>query len=115
MAISEVLNGLLTGGAGAVVGSIAVAVINTRSKKGESRATAADLVTNAAGGLIDRLEKTNDRLDGENKHLRAAILSLTDAVDDCLTCAAAPDPDPDMVQRVRDKLREANREAKLVV
>lgn len=115
MAVNEVINALVTGGIGAAVGSIAVAVINSWSKKGESRAAAADLVTNASVGLIDRLEKTNTRLDGENKHLRSAILTLTDAVDECLTVAAEPNPSPIALERVRAKLREANREAKMVV
>lgn len=53
------IGALLTGGIGAALGSVATAVLQLLGHKAESRATAADLVTRAAGNLVDRLEKDN--------------------------------------------------------
>lgn len=108
MSLSDSVSALLNTGIGAVVGAIAVSLINIWGKKGESRATAADLVTNAAGGLIDRLERTNERLDKENKQMRAAIITLTDVVDEMITVC-------DLDEATKKRLHEANHRAKMVV
>ena len=50
----------------------------------ESRAAAADLVTNAAGNLADRLDKMNLRLERENAQMRKALVALTEAVEELL-------------------------------
>jgi predicted nuclease with TOPRIM domain len=106
--MNQLINSLIAGGIGAALGSIAVALINVFAKKGESRATAADLVTNAAGGLIDRLEKDNARLHEENKKQRSAIITLTDVVDELIpACNLSPDD--------KARLRKANHDAKMVV
>ena len=80
---SAVLSTLLTGGLGATIGGIVTAVLQAVSHRAESKASAADLVTKAAGNLVDRLDR-------ENKQLREAILLLTDVLDDVLPQIAAP-------------------------
>lgn len=75
---------LITGGLGAAIGSIGTAVVQTISKKGESRAIAAEQVTNAAGNLADRLDKLNTKLEKENIQMRKALISLCEAVEDIL-------------------------------
>ena len=74
---------ILTGGLGATIGSVITAVVQVLSHRGESRATAADLVTKAAGTLVDRLDR-------ENKQLREAVLLLTDVLDEVLPQLQAP-------------------------
>lgn len=111
--VSGIVNSLVTGGIGAALGSIGVAVITTRSRKAESRAAAADLVTNASVGLIDRLDRDNKRLGEENRDLRAAILMLTDVVDEVLN--ALPVGDDENMRHMKSQLKEANRIAQKTV
>lgn len=75
---------LVTGGLGAAIGSIATAVVEATSKRGESRATAADRVSNAAGNLADRLDRMNVQLDKENEQIRAAVIALGDAMEEVI-------------------------------
>lgn len=112
MAASDIINTIITGGLGAAIASVVIAVINSFSKKGESRANAADLVTNAAGGLIDRLNQDNKDLRGENRHLREAILTLTDVLDNIVDEMPTDDV---RCNDLKTKLRHANTEAKKVV
>jgi len=75
---------LVTGGLGATIGGIVTAGIQVMSRRGESKAVAADLVTKAAVSMVDRLDR-------ENKALREAILLLTDVLDEVLPQLQAPD------------------------
>lgn len=75
---------LITGGLGATIGSVATSMIQVISKHDESRATAAELVTRAAGTMVDRLDR-------ENRALREAILLLTEVLDEVLPKLEAPE------------------------
>lgn len=112
MAASDIINTIVSGGLGAAIASVVIALINTFSKKGESRASAADLVTNAAGGLIDRLNQDNKDLRSENRSLREAILTLTDVIDEIVDDLPI---DNETTDSLKTKLRHANLEAKKVV
>jgi seryl-tRNA synthetase len=81
---SATITALITGGVGAAVGGVGTALIQSVSHKNESRAAAADLVTNAAGNLADRLDKLNTRLECENSQMRKAMVALTEAVEELL-------------------------------
>lgn len=83
MSEPSVLGTIVTGGLGATVGGLLTALLNVWSRRGESRAAAADLVTKAAGTLVDRLDR-------ENKALREAVLLLTDVLDEVLPQLEAP-------------------------
>ena len=88
---STIIGTLVTGGLGATIGGLLTAVLQVMSRRVESRATAADLVTKAAGTLVDRLDR-------ENKALREAVLLLTDVLDEVLPQLEAP---PDVVAKLR--------------
>lgn len=92
---------LLTGGLGATLGGVITAVIQTFSKRGESRAAAADLVSKAAGSIVARL-------DAENKALREALLLLIEVLDE-VTPALHTQPD------VTTKLAAARRAAERAI
>jgi seryl-tRNA synthetase len=81
---SAAIIALVTGGVGAAVGGVGTALIQSVSHKGESRAAAADLLTNAAGNLADRLDRMNHHLSEENAQMRAALVALTEAVEELL-------------------------------
>jgi hypothetical protein len=81
---SPIITSLITGGLGATLGGVLTAALQVVSKRGESRATAAELVTRAAGQMVDRLDR-------ENKQLREAILLLTDVLDEVLPGLSAPE------------------------
>lgn len=81
MTAGELLAALAYAGVGAGLGSIGAAAITSRSGKGESRAHAADLITNAAGSLADRLDRMNAHLEVENLQMRKAIAALTDVME----------------------------------
>ncbi len=106
--LSETLSVLITGGLGVTLGSIGVAAIQAFTKRNENRAHAADLVSDAAGNLADRLSKLNDKLDGENRQMRMALLMLTDVVDQIIPLVNAP---PTVIAN----LKKANNAAKMAV
>jgi predicted metal-dependent hydrolase len=88
---SATVAALITGGVGATVGGVLTAIVQSVSHKNESRAAAADLVTNAAGNLADRLDKLNTRLERqlteverEKLQMRKAMVALTEAVEELL-------------------------------
>jgi NAD(P)-dependent dehydrogenase (short-subunit alcohol dehydrogenase family) len=108
MSIGNVVSALVTGGAGVSVGAIGTAIVQAMSGKNQSRAHAADLVADAAGNLADRLSKLNEKLDGENRQMRTAILLLTDQVDTILPLVNAP---PHTIAT----LKKSNNAAKLAV
>lgn len=98
---------LITGGVGAALGSIGTALIQTMSKRGESRAVAADRVTNAAGNLADRLDRMNAMLERQNAQLRSAILAVSDVMDEVVPLI------PDVL--VREKAHAAITAARLAM
>lgn len=108
MSVGSIVTGLITGGAGVSLGAIGAAAVQAFSGKNKSRAQAADLVADAAGNLADRLSKLNEKLDGENRQMRTAILLLTDQVDTILPLVNAP---PHTIAQVK----KANNSAKLAV
>lgn len=78
---------VIIGGIGAALGAIGAAAVTSLGGKSESRAHAADLVVNAAGGLVDRMTQRDDRLDKENHELRRALLDILDVIDQIGTTA----------------------------
>lgn len=98
---NQVVPSLISGGLGATIAAVAVAVIQTWGKRSEARAHAADLITHAATEMIDRLQR-------DNKELREAVLLLTDVLDMSLPLIDAP-------PEVLDKLKEAKRAAERAV
>ena len=66
---SSILSTLISGGLGATIGGVVTATIQVFSHRGESKAAAADLITKAAGSMVERFEQ-------ENKQLRKAVLLL---------------------------------------
>ena len=96
---SNVFGVLLSGGLGATIGGILTAAISVFGRRGESRATAAELVTRAAGEMVDRLRS-------ENKSLREAVLLLTDVLDEVLPQLDAP---PDVIAKLKKAKRAAQR------
>ena len=95
---------LITGGLGATIGTVLTAVIQLVSKRGESRAVAADRVTNAAGNLADRLYKINTDLEQENLHMREAMIALAEGVEELLPLA---EDDEAAQMKIRAAIREA--------
>lgn len=98
---------LITGGVGAAIGSVGTALIQSMSKRGESRAVAADRVTNAAGNLADRLDRMNAMLEKQNAQLRSAILAVSDVMDEVVPLI------PDVI--VREKAHAAIIAARLAM
>ena len=80
-AVSGVLSALSYAGIGAGLGTIGASIVAARSSRGESRAHAAEILSNAAGGLADRLSDFNEKLDQENHELREAMSALIQIFD----------------------------------
>ena len=95
----NVLATVLSGGVGATIGGVITAVIQTLSRHGESRATAADLVSKAAGSIVARLE-------AENQQLRHAVLLLIDALEQA---------NPELSTDIAKKLLEARQAAERAI
>lgn len=108
MSVTSIVSALVTGGVGVTLGSIGTAVVQSFTGRSESRAHAADMVADAAGNLADRLSKLNEKLDGENRQMRTAILLLTDVVDQILPLVNAP---PQTIAQ----LKKVNNAAKMAV
>ena len=53
---------LVSGGFGAGLTAVIVAVIQNFGKKSQAKAEAAELITKAAGELVDRLQKDNIKM-----------------------------------------------------
>lgn len=100
---SEIAIGLVSGGAGASLGTIVAAAITSRTQRGESRARAADLVTTASERIIIRLER-------ENEQMRKAILLMTDVLDELLS-----DSEFHASATAIAKLKQAKRAAQLAI
>lgn len=101
---TQVISTVITGGIGAAMGGVLTAIIQVTSRRGESRARAADLVAGAAGGLATQQANTIARLDKENTKLREALTILTEAVEELLPYVQA---DPEVITRTREALRHA--------
>ena len=99
------IGSLLTGGIGAAIGTVVAAVVQILGHKSESRASAADLVTHAAGGLAEQQDKVIDRLTQENAKMRQAVWMLSDVIDEML-------PSVELTVAERAKLTKAVRAAK---
>lgn len=98
---SSVLSALLTGGVGATIGGVLTAAIQTAGRRHESKASAADLITKAAGTMVERLDE-------ENRQLRKAILLMIEVLDEVApTLHGTPE--------VARKLQEAKRAAERAV
>lgn len=107
------LSGLVTGatytGLGAILSPLIVALVQSRGKRGESRATAADLISNAAGGFVDRLNKDNIRQQEIIDHQRTALFAIIDALDDII------DNLRDLDGPTEEKIRAASRLARISI
>lgn len=99
---------ILAGGGGTVVGTLLMAVIQTLTGRGEARAHAADMITEAASNLADRQSATIERLEKRSQRQAAAIIALTAVVDELI------DQIPISVSE-RVKLQKAVNTAKLAV
>lgn len=93
----SVLSTLVTGGLGATVGGVLTAIVQAVSKRGTDKATAAELITKAAGSMVDRVE-------AENRQLRKAILLLIEVIDEVDTSMH-----PEAVLKLRAARRAAER------
>ena len=103
-----VVSALVSGGFGAGLASLITAVIQTQGKKSESRATAADLIAQAAGSLAARQGELIAKLEARVERQAAAIVALTAAIDELL-------PQVPLVDEEREKLHQAILAAKLAV
>lgn len=103
----QIVSTLITGGMGAAAGGVLTAILQIMSRRGESRARAADLVAGAAGGLAEQQAKTIDRLDRENAKLREALILLSEAVEDLLPYVQASE---EVIGAAREALHAARRE-----
>lgn len=79
-----VIPALVSGGFGAGLATVATALIQTWGKKGESRATAANLISDAAGALAARQSETIARLEARVDKQYTAIVALTSVIDELL-------------------------------
>jgi len=95
--MSNTLSTLVTGGLGATVGGVLTAMVQALGRRSEAKATAADLITKAAGTMVDRIE-------AENSQLRKAILLLIEVIDDVDTSMH-----PEAVVKLRAARRAAER------
>ena len=108
MHFSEAIPALAYAGIGAGLGTIGASIVNSRSGRGEARAHAADMISEAASGLADRQAATSKRLSLENEKMRKAIMMLSDVLDELL-----PQLSLDKVELT--KLKKATIAAKLAV
>lgn len=106
MTWSTVTNSVVSGGIGVTATAVIVAGLQTLSKRGTERATAADLISTAGGNLADRLDKLNQRLNEENKQLRDAVMALADCAAEMLDYMDAP---PEKVSKMKTCIRAARR------
>ena len=105
---SDLVASLAYAGVGAAVGSIGAAMVSSRAGRGEARAHAADLISDAAGGLAAQQASTIDRLEKQTERQRRALMSLTAIVDELLDQLSLPAAE-------KTKLREAVSAAKLAI
>ncbi len=82
--VSGLLTALSYAGIGAGVGSIGAALVSTKAGKGESRAHAAAMISEAAAGLAEKQVAIIDRITEQNEKMREAIILLSDVLDELL-------------------------------
>lgn len=104
----SIVPALVSGGFGAGTAAIIVAIIQTIGKRSESRATAADLITDAASNLAQRQSDVIERLERRLDRQTEAIIALTTALDDLLPQLVVGDEE-------RARLHKAIRNAKLAL
>ena len=105
---SEAAGALAYAGVGAAVGSVGAAAITAHSGKGESRAHAADLISNAAGELADRQAAAINRLELRLDRMAQALIMLTSVDDELLEQVPMPVSE-------KHKLQKAVNAAKLAI
>lgn len=103
-----IIPAIVSGGFGAGLATIIVAVIQAIGKKSESRANAADLITDAAGALAARQSETISRLELRIDRQATAIIALTAVLDELL-------PNLELDTKEKRKLATAIRAAKLAL
>lgn len=92
------ISALAYAGVGTAMGTLGASIIAARSSRGEQRAHAAELLSNAAGGLADRLSKLNERLDRDNRELREALSGVIEMMELLLPYIAKDAPDETLRQ-----------------
>lgn len=75
---------LISGGIGAALASVIGAIIQAASRKGESRANAADIITRAGVSIISELRKSAEARSEEFDRIRDALICLTDCGEEVL-------------------------------
>lgn len=103
--VAGAVTALAYAGVGAGVGSIGAAVISTRAGRGESRAHAANLISEAAAGLAEKQVEIIDRITQQNERMRQAIILLSDVLDELL-------PQLPLEKSDMNKLKKATNAAK---
>lgn len=98
------INSVVSGGIGASIAAAVTAVVQLVGRKGESRATAADLVAEAAGKVTAQVNELNARFEHDNRQMRAALLSVIDCLDELIASSDVP-------VSTAEKLRAARRTA----
>ena len=84
LTFGDIVAALAYAGVGTAVGSVGAAIVSSRTGRGEARAHAVDMISDAAANLADRQAVTINRLSLENEKLRRAVITLADVIDDVL-------------------------------
>lgn len=71
---------IIGGGALSALGAVIGAVVNSASHRGESLAKAADAIVGSGAKVNEQFARLNERLDADNRQLRAAADKLVDVV-----------------------------------
>jgi hypothetical protein len=93
-------------GLGTLLGTVVGKMIEGFTSRRKVEAEAAEVITDAAGTLVNNLQLLNRQLDAQLYQMRVAVLLLTEVVDQIAPLVNAS-------QEVVDKLKSANRAAKL--
>lgn len=107
MTISGAISALAYAGVGAGVGSIGAAIVSTHASKGESRAHAANLISEAAAGLAERQVEIIDRITDQNERMRQAIILLSDVLDELLPQLPLSAPDMNRLKKATNAAKSA--------
>jgi len=110
MASENIVPALISGGFGAGIGAIGVAFIQIWGHKSESRAKAADFITDAAGDVVGWLREENKKLHTDRDNLKVLVLDITDLLDELIPQIPLHTKNTHIIE----KLHEINRKAKLL-